>query len=236
MVQKENPMNMDRKFDCCFVFSSTLSFLARSTFSATLSPLVLVLALVTLSQSAPAQAVEITPFIGHRFGGSFADSITGANFEVADASAYGLVLDFDLEPDKQIEVYMSRQNTHLSTGDPLFTGQPLFDLTIDYYHIGGVYMLPEGDRVRPFVSGTFGLTRMTPKPSDLTTENRFSLSLGGGAKIFFTKSLGMRFDLRGIYTALNANTEIFCSGGCAIKVNSSGFVQTEISTALMMRF
>jgi len=229
-------MKDHRSFDFSITLSSALAFLSRTIFPTMLRPLVLVLAIVTLSQAAPVQAVEITPFIGHRFGGSFADSITGANFEVADATAYGLVLDFDLEPDKQIEVYMSRQDTHLSTGDPLFTGQPLFDLTIDYYHIGGLYMLPAGDRVRPFLTGTFGLTRMAPKPADLTTENRFSLSLGGGAKIFFAKNLGLRFDLRGIYTALNANTEIFCSGGCAIKVNSSGFVQTEASAALMMRF
>lgn len=229
-------MKDHRSSDFSITLSSALAFLSRTIFPTMLRPLVLVLAIVTLSQAAPVQAVEITPFIGHRFGGSFADSITGANFEVADATAYGLVLDFDLEPDKQIEVYMSRQDTHLSTGDPLFTGQPLFDLTIDYYHIGGLYMLPAGDRVRPFLTGTFGLTRMAPKPADLTTENRFSLSLGGGAKIFFAKNLGLRFDLRGIYTALNANTEIFCSGGCAIKVNSSGFVQTEASAALMMRF
>ena len=186
--------------------------------------------------SSAEQTVEVAPFIGHVYGGSFEDSITSANFEVADAAAYGLVVDFDLEPDKQIEILLSRQNTNLSTNDPLFTGNPLFNLTIDYYHIGGLYMLPDFERVRPFVSGTFGLTRMAPDRADLTTENRFSLSLGGGAKIFFTKNLGLRFDVRGIYTALNADTAIFCSGGCAIKVNSSGFVQTEVSAALMMRF
>jgi hypothetical protein len=229
-------MQDDRRFDCKIVLSSTQALLTRTIFTTTQRPLVLALVLVTLSQAAPALAVEITPFIGQRYGGSFEDSITAANFEVADAAAYGLMLDFDLEPDKQIEVYLSRQNTHLSTGDPLFTGQPLFDLAIDYYHIGGLYMLPEGDRVRPFLTGTFGLTRMAPKPADLTTENRLSLSLGGGAKIFFTKNLGLRFDVRGIYTALNANAEVFCSGGCAIKVYSSGFLQTEVSAALMMRF
>ncbi|MGB8410062.1 MAG: hypothetical protein WCE58_09180, partial [Gallionella sp.] len=132
-------------------------------------------------------------------------------------------------------VFLSRQDTRLTTTGT-FTGNPLFDLTIDYYHIGGLYMLPDYDRVRPFVSGTFGLTRMAPDRADLTAENRFSVSLGGGAKIYFTKNLGMRFDVRGIYTALNGNTEIFCSGGCAIKVVSSGFVQTELSAALLMRF
>ncbi len=185
--------------------------------------------------SSAEQTVEVAPFIGHVYGGSFEDANTLSTFEVQDAPSYGLMLDFDTEPDKQIEVFLSRQDTRL-TATGTFTGNPLFDLTIDYYHIGGLYMLPDYDRVRPFVSGTFGLTRMAPDRADLTTENRFSISLGGGAKIFFNKSVGLRFDVRGIYTALNADTDIFCSGGCAIKVVSSGFVQTELSAALMMRF
>jgi hypothetical protein len=224
-----------RRFDFSIALSSTLA-LFSTIFATALRPLLIALALLALSLPAMVQAVEITPFAGQRYGGSFVDANTGATFQVADANAFGLVFDFDTEPDKQIEILLSRQNTYLSSNDPLFTGNPLFDLTIDYYHIGGLYMLPDFDRVRPFVSGTFGLTRMDPKRADLTTETRMSLSLGAGAKIFFTKNLGLRFDLRGIYTALNADTAIFCSGGCAIKVNSSGFVQTELTAALMMRF
>lgn len=229
-------MKDDRRFGYSILHSPTLAYLTGTGFTSALRPLVLALALAVLSHATPARADEITPFIGQRYGGSFADSNTGARFEVADDTAFGLVLDFDTEPDKQIEVFLSRQNTYLSTGDPLFTGNPLFDLAIDYYHIGGLYMLPDFDRVRPFVSGTFGLTRMAPKRADLTTKNRLSLSLGAGAKIFLTKELGLRFDVRGIYTALNSDTAVFCSGGCTIKVISSGFVQTEVSAALMMRF
>jgi hypothetical protein len=221
-----------RRFDFSIALFSTLA-LFSTIFATALRPLLIALA---LSLPAIVQAVEVTPFVGQRYGGSFADANTGASFQVADASAFGLVFDFDTEPDKQIEILLSRQNTSLSTNDPLFTGNPLFDLTIDYYHLGGLYMLPDYDKVRPFVSGTFGITRMDPKRADLTTETRMSLSLGAGAKIFFTKNLGLRFDVRGIYTALNADTAIFCSGGCAIKVNSSGFVQAELTAALMMRF
>ena len=97
-------------------------------------------------------------------------------------------------------------------------------------------MPPDFERVRPFVSGTFGITRMDPKRADLSTETHMSISLGAGAKYFFSRNVGLRFDVRGIYTALNADTSVFCSGGCAIKVVSSGFVQTEIGAALMMRY
>jgi hypothetical protein len=199
-----------------------------------IAALILLFALFAAALS-DARAVEIAPFTGHRYGGGFEDTNTLSGFELADAASFGLLLDFDSEPDKQIEVFLSRQDTQLTTSGT-FTGNPLFDLTIDYYHIGGLYLLPADGLMHPFVSGTIGLTRMVPKRSDLTTENRLSLSLGGGAKFFLSKSVGLRLDVRGIYTALNADTAVFCSGGCTIKVRSNGFVQTEVGAALMMRF
>lgn len=199
-----------------------------------IAALILASALVFAVSSA-ARAVEIAPFTGHRYGGSFEDANTLSGFELADATSFGLLLDFDSEPDKQIEVFLSRQDTQLTTAGT-FTGNPLFDLTIDYYHIGGLYLLPADGLIHPFVSGTIGLTRMAPKRADLTTENRLSLSLGGGAKFSLSRSLGLRLDVRAIYTMLNADTSVFCSGGCTIRVRSNGFVQTEAGAALLMRF
>ena len=207
-----------------------------TSLSGDLKRLLNALAVLLACFAVPTQANEISPYIGHRFGGDFEDSLTSTSFNVNDSASAGLVLDFDLERDKQIELLLSHQNSSLSTGDPLFSPNPLFDLAIDYYHIGGLYMLPEGERVRPFLTGTFGLTRMSPKRDDLSAENRFSLSLGTGAKIFFSKNLGMRVDVRGFYTVLDSTTEFFCSGGCVIKLKSSGFVQTDFSAALSLRF
>jgi Outer membrane protein beta-barrel domain len=195
----------------------------------------LVFFMLMLFAGAPAQAIEIAPFAGQGYGGGFKDANAASSFKIADASVSGLVIDFDLETDKQIEAFISRQNTQVVTAGT-FTGNALFDLTVDYYHIGGLYVLPEGDRVRPFLSGTFGLTRMAPKRADLLTENHLSLSLGAGAKIFFTQSVGLRFDVRGIYTMLNSDTAVFCSGGCIVRINSSGFLQTAVGAALLMRF
>jgi hypothetical protein len=185
--------------------------------------------------SSAARAVEVAPFTGHRYGGSFQDTNTLSGFDLADATSFGLLLDFDSEPDKQIEVFLSRQQTQLlATGT--FTGDPLFDLNIDYYHIGGLYLLPAEGVMHPFVSGTIGLTRMVPKRADLSTEDRLSLSLGVGAKIFLSGNVGLRFDARAIYTAFDADTAVFCSGGCNIKVRSNGFVQAEAGAALLLRF
>lgn len=191
--------------------------------------------LIESSATEPALAgVEITPSINYRFGGGFEDTNTATNINLDESGGYGLVLDFDLQPDKQIEVYLSRQRTTMSSGGP-FTGNPLFDVSVDYYHIGGLYLF-EWERFRPFISGTLGLTRMDPQRADLRTETRVSFALGGGAKYFFTENLGIRLDLRGIYTAINSNASIFCAGGCAVQVRSNGFLQGELGAGLILRF
>ncbi len=189
------------------------------------------------SAATPAVAgVEVTPFAGLRFGGSFEDTNTGNQISLDESGSYGLVVDVDLEPDKQIEIYLSRQSTTLSA-DGTFTGNPLFDLTVEYYHVGGLYLIDiQNERVRPFVSGTLGITRMNPQGDGLSTETRFSLAIGGGAKFFITDHLGLRLDARGIFTALSSSGAVFCSGGCAISVQSSGFIQGELAAGLVMRF
>jgi hypothetical protein len=198
--------------------------------------LVMIFILLIVTLPLPSQADEIAVSVGQRYGGSFEDTYTATQFDVENASSYSVVLDFDSALQEQIEVYLSRQDTRL-TAAGLFTGNPLFDLTIDYYHVGGLVLYGQGDGMRPFISGTFGMTQMSPKRADLSTENKPSISLGGGGKVFLGKQIGLRFEVRGIYTALDANSDIFCAGGgCSIKVRSSGFIQIEFSTSLIARF
>lgn len=193
--------------------------------------------IVALGFSPLAQAVDIAPFVAQRFGGDLdvIDSGTTTGLELDDASSYGLILDFDLDYQRKIEVYLSRQDTQLTASQP-FLGYPVFDLTVDYYHIGGLYYPTEDERFRPFVSGTLGLTRMDPQGAGLTTENFFSLALGGGGTLSLAKSLGLRFDVRAIYTAVNSSSAIFCSGGCVASVTSEGFWQMEIGASVVLHF
>lgn len=184
----------------------------------------------------PAAAnVEIAPFAGLRFGGSLEDIDTGGKIEINDSSSFGLILDFDSEPGKQIEVYLSRQATRLDTTG-VVTGDPRFDLVLDTLHIGGLYFPTPDERFAPFVSGTFGLTRITPDRADLEAEHFFSVALGFGAKAWFGKSFGLRLDARGIYTAIDSGSTLFCSGGCTVRIHSNGFWQAETGVALVFRF
>ncbi len=96
--------------------------------------------------SAPAYAAqfEITPFAGFTWGGTFTDSVTGTTLRVDDTSSYGLILGIQADERTTYELYVSRQVTRLRTDKGPFTGNPLFDLDIEYYHIGGTYTEAEG--------------------------------------------------------------------------------------------
>ena len=179
---------------------------------------------------APSRAdwgVEITPFAGFGFGGTFEDNTTGLSLEVDEAESFGLVLDVQATHETEYELFYSVQKTQLQ-GEGLFAGESLFDLDIHYLHIGGTYLFP-GERVNPFIAGGLGLTYFAPDGPGLDSDAYFSVSLGGGAKIPVSKRVGLRFEARGFLTILPENTNIFCvsSGGaaCAVRVQGDVFGQ-----------
>jgi len=188
------------------------------------------------TQSRP--RTEITPFVGWRFGGSLEEETTGASIEFEDAKSFGLVIDYTIEPDKQVEIYISRQYTSLEGFDTDELNGESFkkDLTVDYYHIGGVYLI-SGDKLRPFVSGTIGLTVFNPDDPDLSSETKASLALGTGVKYYASKHLGLRLEGRGIFTLIGSDTAVFSkNGNMSIHVNGSGIAQGEVNAGLMFMF
>jgi opacity protein-like surface antigen len=198
-----------------------------------LNRIVLLVALLVLLP-APVRAewgVELTPFAGFRFGGSFTDNTTGTDLDADEGKSFGLVLGVPATPDTDYELFYSFQATELKGGGGIFPGDTLFDLDIHYLHIGGTYLFP-GEKVRPFIGGGLGLTYFSPDGPGLDSKVYFSLSLGGGTKIPISKRVGLRFEGRGFLTILPNSTDIFCvsSGGaaCAVRVQGDVFGQVEL--------
>ena len=186
-------------------------------------------------------ATEITPFVGQRFASDIALQTSGAatsdklRFE-SDPSV-GILINTDIDGQgRQYQFYYSHQNARArpsSSAD--FGGLTRFDVAIDRLQVGGLYF-PGGGSHGGFVDGTLGVTRLDPHASGLDQEYYFSIALGGGAKIPLNSRLMLRLDLRGIYTALNTDASIFCSGGCTARVSSGGFFQAEATVGLSFRF
>jgi opacity protein-like surface antigen len=201
------------------------------------------MALIAASFPLPAIAgdFEVTPFAGYIWSGEFNDSVTGATLKVDETSNYGIMLDINMadsnqEGQSQIELYFSRQATQLRTDTGTFTGNPLFDLDIEYYHIGGTYGMDSG-KVKPFIVGTLGVTHMVPQGQGLDALTKFSLSLGGGVKLFATDRIGLRLEGRWFGTLFNGSGSAFCtSGTCAIKVQGDLFSQFVANAGLIIAF
>jgi hypothetical protein len=191
---------------------------------------------VAMAQSSWDHRAELTPFIGFRLGGSFEESASGSRLELNESASYGLIFDHDLDGNAGVEFLFSRQSTDLLDKEGIFQGDTVFAIDVDYYHTGGLYQW-DGRRVRPFIAGSLGLTRMAPELAGLDTEYRFSLGLGGGVKLFASRHVGFRLEGRGFTTFMSSSGSIFCGGsGCLVEVQASAVFQFEVSAGLILAF
>ena len=182
---------------------------------------------------------EITPYLGYRLGGSFDEQDGDRQFDLEDSDAQGLMLSGRVQPNTQWEVLYGRQSTEVDT-EGLFVDDPLLDVDVDYIHFGGTYLF-EGGNVRPFIALTVGVTHVDPAPSDFSSENFFSFSVGGGWQLNATKRLGVRLEARAFVTNVDSDTRIFCQSGagggvCLIDIDAESLTQWEARAGLVFRF
>jgi len=196
-----------------------------------------VVAGLLLWASGPAAAFdwELTPIAGFQFGGELEDEYTGVDYELDEEAVFGLIADFDLSPEEQIEVYFSRQETELTVESGEFSGESLFDVDVNYLHVGGV-LVWDGEVVKPFVVATMGLTYFDPSLSGGDDEVDFSMSLGGGVKIMPWEHLGLRLEARGFGTFVDSSTSIFVSDGAQVFFTSDLFLQAQVTAGIVFRF
>ncbi|MEM8960339.1 MAG: outer membrane beta-barrel protein [Acidobacteriota bacterium] len=209
----------------------------------TRSMLIVLAALMALPITAMAQtnSVEITPFAGYRLGGEFSgyddfrDDFFDLGLEIEDGESFGVIVGFPINRDFQIEVFWSRQESELIFDGGLFDPEELvFELDTEYLHGGFLYQWGSG-QVRPFVVGSAGITRFSPNGGvEATEEDRFSVGLGGGVKIFFNNNFGIRLEGRGFGTFVD-DDEAFCDRfGCY--ETDEYFTQTEFRAGLILAF
>lgn len=180
----------------------------------------LAVALAALASPAFAQSAyrfELTPQAQYRFGGTLAsenNSLFSVDLDVNDSAAYGLTFDIPLSSNLQLELLASRQKTELRFDEGLFGGNfDVADIDITYLHAG--ILVQGGSReVSPFFVASAGATRLNPDVPGADTETRFSVSLGGGVKVFFTDNIGLRFEGRGFWTALDQTGRRSCDSRC----------------------
>jgi opacity protein-like surface antigen len=186
--------------------------------------LVFAFAGLALAAAATAQVrdgtFEISPFGGYLFGGQFERGTTALfafDVETDDDFTYGARFGYNLNSNFELELQLSHTETEFvpDVGDRLFgpdDDESLGDLDLDYLLGSMVFNFGRG-RVVPYVSMGGGVAILDPKISGTDEEIRFTATLGGGVKTFFTPHFGLRFDGRGYATSLgesDRDDDFFC--------------------------
>jgi len=188
--------------------------------------------------AARAQAVEITPFGGYRFGGDFFELITGQPVDLDGSVSFGAAVDIPLPRSDgfQIEGVFSHQQADLTIQPTQHGPVTIARATVDHWLGGGLQEFG-GDRVRPFLTGMLGLTRYA---GDGDSEIRFTLSAGGGVKLFPTRHIGVRLDGRVYTTFVEADVGLFAcssfSGTCLVGFHTDVVWQAEGTAGVVFRF
>jgi hypothetical protein len=180
-----------------------------------------------------AQGLEVAPFAGYRFGGDFFELITGQPVDLDGALALGIAANVPLSDDFQIEGVFTHQHAHVLL--PRNTSGPstLWRMSVDHWQGGGLREFQRG-RVRPFLTGTLGLTRYAAEDD---SEIRFTLGAGGGVKLFPTPRVGARLDGRIFATFVDADARVIaCSpGACFLSTRADVVWQAEFTAGLVFR-
>jgi hypothetical protein len=189
----------------------------------------------TSQLSNPKQCLEITPLWAYTMGGRLEDEDTDETIKISDASSVGLRIAYGSQEFSQIEFLYSHQETELSDGDSL-PQDALFDLDVDYYHIGGSIVLDQG-QWRPYFTGSVGLTRFDPEDSDIDSEVRPSLGFGGGVHYFPIKRVGLYLGARALVTFFNSEFEAESqSEGTTVHFESDAIWQFQVFSGVTFVF
>jgi len=194
------------------------------------------LLLVPSLAAAQRSRIEITPFAGYRLAGDFnapsSDSFVRLGAQVDESALYGVTLGVPLNQHWRFEITASRQSTSLTVDEGFLTPDTkLGDIDLTMVHAGFALEWGSG-QVKPFVLASGGVTRIDPKFSELSAEDRVSGSLGGGVKILFSDNVGLRLEGRGYWTDLDTRFRDRYSR----YDSNDGLYQTEASAGLIFRF
>ncbi len=192
--------------------------------------------LLCWSGTSHAQAVQVTPFVGYRFGGDFVERITGQPVDLDAARAVGAVVNVKFNNDGLFaEALFTRQEARLTFPGGLFAPPTGWRITVDHWQGGGLQELGTNRRVRPFLTGLLGLTRYAAEGDN---EIRFTVGAGGGVKLMPLRHLGVRLDGRVFATFADIEGRtIACSPGlCLVALYADIVWQAEFSAGLVVAF
>jgi hypothetical protein len=183
--------------------------------------------------------IELTAFGAYRFGGTFEEKQSEAEYELNDSPSFGLILNLPHKDPTQWEILYSQQQTEAE-----FLGvtlnDPVVDIDLHVLQLGGTYQW-DGDVARPYLAFTLGGTHVRTSSAESRSDTFFSGSIGVGMKFLPTSRVGIRVEARAYGTLVSSSTDLFCSTGpdaniCAIRLEGKMLSQVETFAGITVRF
>jgi hypothetical protein len=179
----------------------------------------LIVTAVIMTTAIHAQRVELTPFGGYVFGGTM--NTDGGNIYFNGNGQYGGMISVRVSRVVDVDLIYNRSDTKgvinnsywvISTKD--------VPLSINYIHIGFTKNFRVNPTVSPFLGFNAGTCIFAPK-QDYSDTWLFSMGLIGGAKVYLSNRIGLRFQAQLLMPIQGAGFNVFVgSGGASTGVST----------------
>ncbi len=196
---------------------------------------------VGFAASAPAQTMEIAPFVGYGFGGGLVadraapyDPALLRDFDLAAGASYGVVVDVPVGRRLIIEALAGQRRARVES--PGFFGPTGPVMVVDRFLVGAQRRFGR-DPVRPFLGALVGFTRFRPDVEGAGSETRFGMAVGGGVKVEFGRHYGARMDLRAATQFGRSGSGLYCGfRGCGFGLGGWGDWDGEAAVGFVFAF
>jgi len=182
--------------------------------------------------------MELTPFIGYTFGGSFDElGVSDATVEsvnVNDSTSYGLIFDIGNE-NGAFEFTWSRLETDLEGRGGVADGLKV-DYSQDNFQFGYIgYFGGDSPETKAFWTGSLGFTDFDV--AGQSSDTKFSAALGVGLRHDFNDRIGVRVQARWIPSYINTDdVGVVCDPYFCYTVGDDNYLyQTEVSAGLVFK-
>ena len=175
------------------------------------------------------QGIEITPYTGYLLSGNL--QLYDGELVIEHGQDYGGIIDIPIQRNVQVELAYNYLSSELRLRNyATHTEEFLSDLGVHFYQAGALYERYIGKKVEGFTNVTLGAAQFSPTESKYSDDWRFTITAGLGAKIFFSKNIGIRLGARVLMPMY------FASGGIYIGPGGGGFTLGAGTTLLMWDF
>lgn len=185
---------------------------------------------------------SVSPFVGYRLGGSFKwdGSGQGQDIPLQNHGVFAVAIDMSSNPESQYELIYSRESTSL--GGSRNPGFVPVKTVVEYLQIGGTVLIDdELSWLKPYFGGAIGGARLSPGLAPGREDTQPSISLALGFRTAISSSFSLRFETRGYFTPIGAQTSLFCRSDqaaalCEVRARGSSFFQGDFLAGATFTF